>query len=493
MSELDRTAVLNRSAVAALAAEVRPGPAVQAAATGIVHLGLGAFARSHVFDFTADAVEAGGGDWGVLAVAPRSAATVAALRRQQLLSSVLIRGVAEDRIRVNGLLRDARCAAEEPAAVVAALADPAVRVVTLTITEAGYRVDPVTGVPRPDDAELANDLAALGRGIPDPDRVWRTAPGLLLAGLLARYRAGAAPVALVSCDNLVGNGAVLAAAVRGGAERIVAGAGDAARGGLLDWLADRVTFPDTVVDRITPASTEADREQAARLLGVRDEAVVVGEPYRQWAVVDDFPAGRPAWELAGVRLVDDVAPYSAVKLRLLNAAHSLLAEVGLLLGCETVAAALDRSVLADLAGRYLRSEAQPALDSPLDLTGYVETMLARFGHPRLAHRLDQIAVDGSQKLAQRIVPTIRVTGTGSRGLLVVAAWGVRCRRRVLAGVPLRDPRAAALAGAVTGADPAAGLLELLAPDLAADAGMRSALTERMAGLDRDPAGYLRSC
>lgn len=507
--------MLNSTTLTGLPAPVRPRAAELAARPGIVHIGLGAFARAHVFEFTAGALEPGGdrsdqdggrgggwdgdrtgdegGDWGVLAVAPRSANTVTALRRQDLLSSVLVRGAdpAGDRIRVNGLLRGAWCAAREPAAVIAAIADPAVRVITLSITEAGYRIDPVTGAPRTDDVDLAADLHQLSRRA-DADTPWRTAPGLLLAGLSARHRAGAGPVALVSCDNLVGNGGVLAAAVRGSARRL-AGGGD-----LCAWLESSVDFPDTVVDRITPATTAADLDRAEALLGVRDEAVVVCEPYRQWVIADRFPAGRPAWERAGALMVDDVAPYAAAKLRLLNAGHTMLAHLGLLLGRDTVAAAMRDTALVEVSTRFLRDEAVPALapavartSPPLDLAGYVDAALRRFAHPRMAHRLDQIAVDGTQKLAQRIVPTVRAVGPGSLGLLAVAGWGVLTRRRVRAGLAPRDPRAAALAAAATGPDPAAGLLALIAPDLADDAAMRSALAHGLAGLDRDPAGCLR--
>lgn len=470
--------------VAMLPGAARPTAAALRATPRMVHLGLGAFARAHAFDYTARAAATRGDDgYGIVAIAPRSRNVVAALRAQDLLYGVLVRGEHDDAVHIPGIVRAAHCAADEPAAAVAALADPATRVVTLTVTEAGYHVDAGTRQLRQDAPAIAADVAALAAGDPP-----RTAPGLLLAGLAERRRRDAGPVALVSCDNMAGNGEVLAAAVLGLAER----RGDLT---LVDWLRASVRFPDTVVDRITPATTTEDRVAAARLLGMTDEALVVAEPYRQWVIQDDFPAGRPAWHAAGAVLVDDVTGYAAAKLRILNAGHSLLAHLGLLVGRTTVADAMADDVLAAVVARYLRDEAAPALaDAPggPDPESYVDDVLARWRHPRMAHRLAQIAVDGTAKLPERISPTIRARGSAAPlARLALAAWCTVVLTGVAAGRAPVDPRAPELVTAARAREPVPALLAVLSPELAADHDLVADVARQVTGLRTDPVSQLR--
>jgi fructuronate reductase len=403
---------------------------------GIVHLGLGAFHRAHQAVYTEEALAAAGGDWGIVGVAPRSADVVATLQEQDRLFSVTTVSGAGRHTRVVGALTGVRHAAGDPDAVVALLADPAIRVVTLTVTEKAYRLDPASGRLTVDD-DLRADLAG--------ERPPGTVPGLLVRGLIARCRAGAGPIALVSCDNLPSNGRRLRSLVEQGLRY----AGGAAADGTLDWLADHVGFPGTMVDRIVPATTPQVLADAAGALGATDLAAVVGEPYRQWVVEDDFPGGRPAWDRAGVVLTDDAAPWEHLKIRTLNGVHSAVAYLGALAGRETIADALTIPGLTAAMRRFVAEDVAGSLRPPdgVSVVAYGEEVLERFANPALGHRTVQVAMDGSQKLPQRVLHTIlgrRAAGATPRwGALVVAAWmrfvqGVADDGRRL---PLDDPLA----------------------------------------------------
>ncbi|MFI7219681.1 mannitol dehydrogenase family protein [Micromonospora maritima] len=452
---------------------------------GIVHLGLGAFHRAHQAVHTEAAVGAAGGDWGIVGVAPRSTDVVEALDAQDCLFSVTTLGAEGAATRVVGALAGVRHAASDPDAVVGLLADPAIRVVTLTVTEKAYRLDPVTAALTV-DADLTADLTT--------GRPPRTVPGLLVRGLLARAAADAGPLALVSCDNLPANGRRL----RGLVEQCLA----LAR--VPDATAERVltavTCPGTMVDRIVPASTDATRDAARRALGVADLAAVAAEPWSQWVIEDDFPSGRPAWERSGAVLTDDAGPWERLKLRALNGVHSATAYLGALAGAETVAEALTLPHLDAVLRRLVAEEIAPSFTPPpgVDVAAYGEQVLARFGNPAIRHRTAQVAMDGSQKLPQRVLHTVadlRAAGRSARwSALVVAAW-----LRFLLGyaddgrpLPLDDPladrlRAALAAGAHTPAgvvDAVFALREVFPADLAADDEVRADVTGWLTALER---------
>ncbi|WP_349876737.1 mannitol dehydrogenase family protein [Micromonospora sp. HUAS YX12] len=452
---------------------------------GIVHLGLGAFHRAHQAVHTEAAVGAAGGDWGVIGVAPRSTDVVDALAAQDCLFSVTTLAADGAATRVVGALAGVRHAASDPDAVAALLADPAIRVVTLTVTEKAYRLDPVTAALTV-DADLTADLTT--------GRPPRTVPGLLVRGLLARAAADAGPLALVSCDNLPANGRRL----RGLVEQCLA----LAR--VPDATAERVltavTCPGTMVDRIVPASTDETRDAARRALGVTDLAAVAAEPWSQWVIEDDFPGGRPAWERSGAVLTGDAGPWERLKLRALNGVHSATAYLGALAGAETVAEALTLPHLDAVLRRLVTEEIAPSFTPPpgVDVTAYGEQVLARFGNPAIRHRTAQVAMDGSQKLPQRVLHTIadlRAAGRSARwSALVVAAW-----LRFLLGyaddgrpLPLDDPladrlRAALAAGAHTPAgvvDAVFALREVFPADLAADDEVRADVTGWLTALER---------
>lgn len=404
---------LSRAALAVIPERARPRIDLGELRTGLLHLGLGGFARAHLAVYTEEAADPA---FGVLGVTMRSMAAADLLRPQDWLYSVRtgghdIRTGGHD-IRVVGTLTGV----VGPAAGIEAIADPAVQVITMTVTEPGYRHDPTTGRLRTEDPEVAADLAG---------RPPVTAVGRLVAGLVARRNADAGPVTVMCCDNLVGGGRLLSGLVDAYCDRRPHDRG------LLGWIRENVAFPSSMVDRIVPIPSRADREAAARLLGVNDQAALATEPFRQWVIEDAFAAGRPAWERAGAIVTPDVVPYETMKLRMVNGAHSLLAYLGLLAGLETIGQAMARPQLAEAARLYLEQDAAPTLVAPpgVDLAAYSADLLRRLANPELRHPLDQVAADGTHKLPQRLIPVIRerlARGAEPRwAALGVAAW-MRC-------------------------------------------------------------------
>ncbi len=469
--------------------EARPALDPGGLTVGIVHLGVGAFHRAHQAVYTERASELSGETrWGICAVSERSPAATDLLRAQDGLYSLRLATAHSSVVRVLGSLRETLHAGGEPEAVVARIADPSVSVVTLTVTEKGYRHDPATGRLVRGDQDLAADAAG---------RPPRTVVGQVARGLEARRRLGSGPLAVCSCDNLTGNGTLLRRLV---GEVVARGDFD---DGLDGWIASSVTFPCSMVDRIVPATTPDDLAVAAELLGVDDRAAVVAEPFTQWVLEDDFRCPRPPWELAGADFVADVAPYEALKLRVLNGSHSALAYLGALGGFATIAEAAAHPGLEAFVRRLVDEEVAPTLELPgsVELGSYRDEVLGRFANPVLRHRCTQVASDGSQKLGPRLLGTVRdrlAVGASPRcALLVVAAWA-----RVLAvgvddlgrALDVPDPlagRVRALLGEPgTGADAAErllGLREVFSEDLAGDDRVRGLLAESFAALASAPA------
>lgn len=454
---------------------------------GIVHLGLGAFHRAHQAIYTEAAIAATGGDWGIIGVAPRNAEIVRNLTAQDMLFSVTTLAASGSWTNVVGSLAGAVHAAGDPAAVVDLIADPAIRIVTLTVTEKAYQLDPATGRLSPDD-QLVADLTT--------DRPPGTVPGLLVRGLLARAAADGGPIALVSCDNLPANGPRLRGMVVGALEY----PGALVPGPAADWVRRNVTFPATMVDRIVPASTPDILAAARAALGVPDLAAVVAEPYRQWVIEDDFPGGRPAWDRAGAVLTYDVGTWERLKLRTLNGVHSALAYLGALAGCETIAESLALPGMRRLMSRLIAEDIAPSFQPPTGMTvrGYGRSVLDRFANPAIAHRTLQVAMDGSQKLPQRILHTIadrRSAGaTPHLAGLVVAAW-MRFARGTADGgrsLPLDDPLAEQIRAALGNAPDTPegvcgallGLRAVFPAELAGDEVVRSEITAWLRSLDR---------
>lgn len=449
---------------------------------GLVHLGIGAFHRAHQAVFTQDAFAVTGDDrWGICGVTQRSADVQAQLRPQDGLYGVLERGAGGAALAVVGSVREVVYPGAEPGVLAARLASPAVSVVTVTVTEKGYRR---TGAGRLDlaDPTVAADLRG-GEPV--------SAVGRLVGGLAARAQAGGGPLTVVCCDNLTDNGRVLHGLVLDYCA--AAGADD-----LAGWVEANVTFPATMVDRIVPATTATDRALGERLLGLRDEGLVTAEPFRQWVIEDRFAAQRPAWDLAGAQLVADVAPFERMKLAILNGTHSTLAYLGALRGHRTITAAMADPGLAELAGRLIEEDVIPVLEPPpgTELADYGQAVLDRFANPALAHRTTQVAMDGSQKLPQRLLATVRANRARGRiaehALRGVAGWMAYLACPTGAAgldLPVQDPLADRLTGLVRGVgDPAlvvARLLELpevFGTDLPGDQTVRDLLVEAVSEL-----------
>ena len=456
-------------------AEGVSGPAVDptALSIGIVHFGVGAFHRSHQAVFTEDAAAAAGDTrWGILGVTGRTESVVHQLRPQDCLYGVLQKGVGATSLRIIGSLRDVAWPGRDSARVATVMADPATHIASLTITEKGYLRAPDGGIDLAMPA-VTHDLALIGRELRGEAAAEssQTAIGLLVRGLARRYRLGGAPFTVLSCDNVVHNGVMVKKVVLS----LAAAVGETASG-WLEWLEKAVAYPSTMVDRITPAATPADHAEAFALLGLTDEALVVAEPFSQWVVEDRFAGPRPAWEQAGVILTRDVDPYERAKLRILNGTHSLLAYVGVLGGFETIAEAVNDPAMHTTARRILDDDILPTLAAPtgFDLERYRDEVLARFANPALAHTTRQVAMDGSQKLPNRILGTAvdrLAAGQLPTGLaFVVAAWILFIASTLEPGGPaLDDPLADRLRAAVgspdaLGSDPAAVIERVFALD-----------------------------
>jgi len=386
---------------------------------GIVHLGLGAFHRAHQAVYTDDAMAAGDRDWAVAGVSLRNPDARDKLAPQDGLYTVTARSSDDEDVRLIGSVREALLASRAAERIAALLAAPATRVVSFTVTEKGYCRAPNGSL----DATVAT-----------ADSIY----GWLHRGLVARRDAGLPGLTLLSCDNLPENGRVL--------ERLVSEYLDRADPALGRWVASECAFPSTMVDRIVPATTPADLDRVEQRIGLRDEGAVITEPFSQWVIEDRFAGPRPRWEAGGAELVADVRLYETAKLRMLNGAHSALAYLGLLRGHRFVHEAIADPAIRATVKRLMREEAAPTLDPAFDAQAYADALLARFANPALPHRLQQIAMDGSQKIPQRWLATLtwhQQQGRQCPAILeALAAWIVHVRGE---GAPVDDPLANRLA------------------------------------------------
>jgi fructuronate reductase len=470
---------LGREALAGLPAAVRrPEFDPAAIGTGIVHLGIGAFARAHLAWYTQPLLRAAPG-WGTLGVSLRRADTRDALVGQDFLYACAENDGVRERLTVMGVLTGVLVLPEAPDAVLARLADPAVRIVTLTVTEKGYYRAGASGGLDAGDPAIRRDLAA-----PDTPR---TVPGLLVAALRRRRAMGVPAFTVLSCDNLPENGSSTRRVVTDFADRV-----DPLLG---RFIGEQVAFPNCMVDRIVPATTDTDRVRIDSALGAEDRWPVVCESFSQWVIEDWFPLGRPAWETTGAELVDVVRPYEEMKLRLLNGSHSSIAYLGQLAGWQSVADAIAEPALAVHIAALMQEVATTLhLPAAVDLAAYQRALLARFANPALRHRTAQIAMDGSQKLPQRLfAPALARVEAGQavpRIALGVAAWLRFLQGRSDDGAPLvvDDPRADSLTRAARAAptpralcDAIFAMRDVVPAALAESAAFRN---EVLGGLDR---------
>ena len=460
-------------------------PAGRKLGIGIVHLGLGAFFRAHGAIYVAEAMASSGGEWGIVGVSLQSPTTRDQLAPQGFAYTALELGPGGETPRVVGSVLDVLVAREDPAAVLAVMADPRIRIVTLTVTEKGYRLDPATGDLLLDDADVAADLADIAAP--------RTAPGFIVAALRARKAAGLKPFTVISCDNLPHNGKRIRAGVIAMARQIDPS--------LADWIEAEGAFPQTMIDRIVPATIPDDIARLTARLGVEDQGMVKAEPFTQWVIEDRFAGERPDFAALGVQLTDAVEPWEDAKLRLLNGAHSAIAYLGALSGHEHV----HEAVAVPAFRAYVEAlwdEAETTLNPPpgLDIPAYRDALMARFSNAALMHRTRQIAMDGSQKLPQRLLAGAAERLAAGQGIEAMAL-GVAAWMKWQSGVTesgeafvVDDPMAAKTAELLAGADNdqarVSALLSLSAvfpPALAADDRFAVAVTEAYLSLSRNGA------
>ncbi|SDD64551.1 fructuronate reductase [Paracoccus isoporae] len=457
----------------------RPGYDRAAHGIGILHLGLGAFHRAHQAVYTDDALAAEGGDWRIRGANLRSRELPEALNAQNGLYTVVERS-GQERARVIGA--HGAAIGGDPAAVLRAACDPAIRILSLTVSEKAYGIDRAA-------MDLDESHAAVAADLARPD-----APagvlGIVTAALRTRRAAGTAPFTALCCDNLPENGALLRAGVLGMARR--------RDPDLERWIAENVAFPATMVDRITPAVTDRTLEDAAALTGHRDLAAVETEPFSQWVIEDHFPQGRPAWEAGGAELVGDVRAHEAMKLRMLNGSHSLLAYAGQMLDLTYVRDTVDDPDLEPLIRRHMQAAAATLPKAAgIEPDGYARALMARFANPAIAHETLQIATDGTEKVPLRwLAPAadlLRQGGDVRAFQFAVAVWLAWLSDLAQRGEAPNDPRGAALQDLArqAGDDDAAllrgvmGLPGLMPAGLAGDEGFADGVIDRLGAIRRN--------
>ena len=449
---------------------------------GIVHLGIGAFHRAHMAAYV-DELLAENPTWGIIGASLRRPDMRDALAPQDFLYALAIRDASGTSCRIIGAILDVLDASTQRGQLLQAMADPAIRIVSLTVTEKGYCHDPASGELDERHPDIVHDLA-------HPDAPV-SAPGIIVKALELRHGGGLAPFTVMSCDNLPSNGRTAARIVRRFAE-LRAGADSA----LVEYV-QTVRFPSTMVDRIVPATTDADRAAVSAIIGLEDAWPVVTEPFTQWVIEDDFPSGRPPFERVGAELVEDVEPFELMKLRMLNGSHSTMAYLGYLAGYQYVSQAVADPAMHRMVHGLMTNEVMPTLPMPRQaLEAYRDQLLARFANPALNHRTWQIAMDGTQKLPQRLLGTIRDRLAHGQPIerlaLGVAAW-----MRYVTGIDeqgqpidVKDPHAARLrqiadAAGSDAARLATGLLalpEVFGTDLPSDPAFTGPVTAHLQSL-----------
>lgn len=387
-----------------------------AVTVGVVHFGVGGFHRAHQAMYLDRLMNEGTAlDWGICGVGTLQgdARMAEVMKAQDCLYTMVVKhpdGRLEP--RVIGSMVDYLFAPADPGAVLTRMADPSVRVVSLTVTEGGYHFNQVTGEFDPSDPEIQADLVE--------NAVPRTVFGFITAALVRRRQGGVEPFTVMSCDNIPGNGHM--------AQRMITAFARLKDAALGDWIDAHVRFPNSMVDRITPVTTDADRTGLAERFGVQDGWPVVCEPFTQWVLQDSFGDGRPALEQAGVQLVDDVEPYELMKLRLLNCSHQALCYLGFLAGYAYAHEVCQDPLFVDFLLGYMREEGQPTLPPVpgVDLDAYEHQLVERFANPEVRDTLARLCAESSDRIPKWLVPVIKAqlaqSGTVRRSALVVASW-----------------------------------------------------------------------
>jgi fructuronate reductase len=404
----------------------RPAYDRSTAEIAIVHFGPGAFHRAHQAYYTDKAMALSGGNWGICGVSLNSRGAAEALAPQDGLYTLAVKD-KQPEFRIIGSLKEVLCARDEPQKVMQRLIGAETKIVTLTITEKGYALDP-SGRLDVSNVGIAHDL--------DTPQQPVSAIGYLVEACRLRREAGLSALTLMSCDNLPENGDKLQTACLSFAEKIDPE--------LADYIKAHISFPNTMVDSITPASDSKLLSDVAAQIGLSDAGAINRESFTQWVIEDKLPDDVPDWVGAGVIITDDVSGYEMTKLRILNGAHITLTYLGLLLGLETVEAAISHSELAEFVDGLMHQETMPTINPPegLSLKDYWSATQARFENPHIRHLLEQISHDGSQKIPARIFPVIghHIKGgkASPRACIVVSAWIEFNRQRRAAGDAPKD-------------------------------------------------------
>jgi len=407
---------LNQANLPRLPAAVQV-PAYDRAAVrpGLFHIGVGVFHRAHQAVYADDLLHQPGNEgWGYCGIGllEPDGAMGDALQAQDGLYTVVERYTGGDRARIVGSIVDYRFAPANREAVLAGLTAPDCRIVSLTITESGYYLDEGSGAFDANHPDIVHDLAHPHAPL--------CSFGYLLEALERRRRAGLGPFTVLSCDNLPHNGDL--------ARRMLLACAELRDPALARWVAEHAAFPNSMVDRIVPATTDVHRALVRAGFGIEDTWPVATEPFRQWVIEDRFPAGRPPWERVGVQMTDDVEPYERMKMRLLNCSHQALAYAGLLLGYDTVDAAIADADIRRLVETLMDREITPLLATPagIDLADYKRTLLERFANPAIGDTLQRIASEGSARMPKFVLPSLREQlecgGPIDSLAFIVAAW-----------------------------------------------------------------------
>lgn len=449
----------------------------------IVHLGVGAFHRAHQAVMTDAVLASGDLGWGIVGAGLMTSGTKDALAPQDGLYTLVERAAGSEQLHVIGSIIELLGGAADLSQVLARMCAPNTRIVSLTVTEKGYYLDPASGKLQLQAPAIQADLATPGTP--------RTILGLIVQALQYRKANGIAPFTVLSCDNLPSNGKTAKAAVLAFAREVDAE--------LATWIEARVSFPCSMVDRITPATTDADRSYVNAQLGMTDAWPIVTEQFVQWVIEDHFTMGRPDWTLGGAVFSNEIEAWEDMKLRCLNGAHSTLAYLGQLTGRETVADAMQLPLITGILDA-LWVEVRDVLKAPagVDPADYVEQLKLRFCNPALKHRTAQIAMDGSQKLPQRLLATLRdriAAGLPSPALATaIAAWmHFAVKTAHTPGAVLNDPlstdilaQAGASNDSATIIDKLLGLDKIFGSDLKANDGFKAELLDGFRRLAAHP-------
>ena len=474
---------------------IRPAYDRASVTPGIVHIGVGNFHRAHQAVYLDDLFSAGRDlDWGIIGAGfrPPDAAMRSALERQDWLTTVVEMEAGSSNVRVTGAMIDFLPVGQEGRATVAALADPQIRIVSLTITEGGYCIDPATGAFDPDHPDIKADVVK----VEQPSHVF----GTLVAALRARRAAGTPPFTIMSCDNIPGNGEVTRDAVTGFARLI--------DGDLATWIENEVAFPNSMVDRITPATSDRERMLLQERFGIEDAWPVFCEPFRQWVMEDRFCHGRPAFDEAGVTLTSDVGPFELMKLRMLNGGHAAIAYPAALLAIDTVDEAMAHPLINSFLDKLERQEIIPVVPPVpgMDHGDYLDLIKRRFANPEIKDTIPRLCQDGSNRQPKFILPSTRdrlAADQSIQGLALVSAlWCRYCYGETDGGdrIEVDDIQAERLRDAAqkSRTSPSAFLaLHDVFGDLADSPEFRSAFETTLASLWRDGvaktvAGYVNS-